>query len=68
MVLVMAKAGMEKLHVHAEEHLNGCVYDDPTPAMVNAANTFLLFNQQQCFIYSTASFFSNWVKKCLHLL
>jgi hypothetical protein len=30
---------MEKLHVHAEEHLNGCVYDDPTPAMVNAANT-----------------------------
>jgi len=38
-VLVMAKAGMEKLHAHAEEHLSGGVYDDPTPAMVNAANT-----------------------------
>jgi hypothetical protein len=35
----MAKAGMEKLHAHAEEHLSGGVYDDPTPAMVNAANT-----------------------------
>jgi hypothetical protein len=31
----MAKAGMEKLHAHAEEHLSGGVYDDPTPAMVN---------------------------------
>jgi hypothetical protein len=35
----MAKAGMEKLHAHSEEHLSGGVYDDPTPAMVNAANT-----------------------------
>ena len=34
----MAKAGMEKLHAHVE-HLSGGVYDDPTPAMVNAANT-----------------------------
>ena len=30
---------MEKLHAHSEEHLSGGVYDDPTPAMVNAANT-----------------------------
>jgi hypothetical protein len=31
----MAKAGMEKLHAHSEEHLSGGVYDD-TPTFVNA--------------------------------
>ena len=35
----MAKAGKDKLHDHAVEHLQGGQYADPTPSMLNAACT-----------------------------